>query len=153
MMTKMVTERCRRQHLFMRTEIAENENDLPFIAKSLLESLGNAKVVALEGGMGAGKTTFIGAVLRAMGVAEFDGSPTYGFVQSYESPMYGTVHHFDMYRIESATEAFDIGFEEYVYSDHYCFIEWPSKVEELLPEDTVQLTIEVNSEGHRVFTF
>jgi len=137
----------------MRTEIAQTENDLPFIAKTLLESLGNAKVVALEGGMGAGKTTFIGAVLRAMGVQEFDGSPTYGFVQSYHSPMYGTVHHFDMYRIESASEAFDIGFEEYVYSDDFCLIEWPSKVEELLPEDTVNLTIQVNSEGDRVFSW
>ena len=137
----------------MRTEIAESEIDLPFIAKSLLESLGKAKVVALEGGMGAGKTTFIGVLLRAMGIEEFDGSPTYGFVQSYKSPMYGTVHHFDMYRIESPAEAFDIGFEEYVYSDDFCFIEWPSKVEELLPEDTVRLSIEVNSEWHRVFSW
>ena len=137
----------------MRTEIAQSENDLPFIAKTLLESLGNVKVIAFEGDMGAGKTTFIGAVLRAMGIEEFDGSPTYGFVQSYESPMYGKVHHFDMYRIESAAEAFDIGFEEYVYSDDFCFIEWPSKVEELLPENTIQLTIEVNNEGDRVFSW
>lgn len=137
----------------MRTEIAHSELDLPFIAKTFLESLGNSRVVALEGDMGAGKTTFIGNLLKAMGVEEFDGSPTYGFVQSYNSVMYGTVHHFDMYRIDSPEEAYDIGFEEYVYSDDFCFIEWPSKVEELLPEETIHLTIQVNPTGERIFSW
>ncbi len=131
--------------------IAHSENDLPFIAKTLLDSLGHSRVVAFEAEMGAGKTTFITALLKAMGVEHVDGSPTYGFVQSYKSPMFGTIHHFDMYRIENAEEAFDIGFEEYTYSDAFCFIEWPSKVEELLPEDTRTIEITVNSEGERIF--
>jgi tRNA threonylcarbamoyladenosine biosynthesis protein TsaE len=135
----------------MITEIAQNENDLPFIAKLLLEHLGTRKVVAFYGEMGAGKTTFISALLRAMGITEIDGSPTYGFVQTYESPMYGTVHHFDMYRINNVEEAFDIGFEEYIYSDAYSFIEWPSNVAELLPDDIVEVSISLNSEGDRVF--
>jgi len=135
----------------MRELIAHSENDLPFIAKTLLDGLGHSHVVAFEAEMGAGKTTFISVLLKAMGVEDVDGSPTYGFVQSYQSPMFGTVHHFDMYRIESTVEAFDIGFEEYVYSDAFCFIEWPSKVEELLPEDTILIKITVNSEGERIF--
>ena len=137
----------------MRTEIAHSELDLPFIAKQFLEGIGNAKVVAFDAEMGAGKTTFIGVLLKAMGVEDYDGSPTYGFVQSYKSPMFGTIHHFDMYRIESAAEAFDIGFEEYVYSNDFCFIEWPSKVEELLPEDTIHLTIQVNPTSERIFSW
>ena len=135
----------------MITEIAQSENDLPFIAKQLLEQLGNRKVIAFYGEMGAGKTTFISALLRAMGVPQVDGSPTYGFVQTYQSPMYGTVHHFDMYRINHIEEAFDIGFEEYIYSDAYSFIEWPSNVEELLPEDLVEVRISLNDQGDRVF--
>lgn len=135
----------------MITQIAQSENDLPFIAKLLLDQLGNRKVVAFYGEMGAGKTTFISALLRAMGVPEVDGSPTYGFVQTYQSPMYGTVHHFDMYRINHMEEAFDIGFEEYIYSDAYAFIEWPSNVEELLPEDLVEVHISLNDQGDRVF--
>ena len=135
----------------MITEIAQSENDLPFIAKQLLEQLGNRKVIAFYGEMGVGKTTFISALLRAMGVPQVDGSPTYGFVQTYQSPMYGTVHHFDMYRINHIEEAFDIGFEEYIYSDAYSFIEWPSNVEELLPEDLVEVRISLNDQGDRVF--
>lgn len=135
----------------MNTTVAHSETDLPFIARTLLESLGNTRVIAFNGDMGAGKTTFINVLLRAMGVEDPEGSPTYGFVVTYDSPMYGTVHHFDVYRIESNEEAFDIGFEEYVYSDAYCLIEWPSKVEELLPEETLYVTIEVNAEGERVF--
>lgn len=137
----------------MITQIAQSENDLPFIAKLLLDQLGNRKVVAFYGEMGAGKTTFISALLRAMGIPEVDGSPTYGFVQTYQSPMYGTVHHFDMYRINHIEEAFDIGFEEYIYSDAYSFIEWPSNVEELLPEDVVEVRISLNDQGDRVFQF
>ena len=135
----------------MITEIAQSENDLPFIAKQLLEQLGNRKVIAFYGEMGVGKTTFISALLRAMGVPQVDGSPTYGFVQTYQSPMYGTVHHFDMYRINHIEEAFDIGFEEYIYSDAYSFIEWPSNEEVLLPEDLVEVRISLNDQGDRVF--
>ncbi len=123
----------------------ESLTDLPFAAKQFLENIGDAKIFAFHAEMGTGKTTFITALLHAMGVKEVDGSPTYSLVNIYDSEMYGSIHHFDLYRIESEEEAFDIGIEEMIYSDSYCFIEWPEKVQSLLPEDAVK--VEIRKEG------
>lgn len=133
--------------------IAHSLNDLPFVARQLLESLGRRKIVAFEGEMGAGKTTFVTAVLKAMGIPDPDGSPTYSIVHSYQSDYYGKVLHFDVYRLESVEEALAIGMEEMLYSDAYCFIEWAVNVQELLPDDTVWVTISVNETGERIIAF
>jgi tRNA threonylcarbamoyladenosine biosynthesis protein TsaE len=130
--------------------VAHSLADLPFAAKQLLDALGHRRIVAFDGEMGAGKTTFITAVLKAMGIPDPDGSPTYSIVNAYHSDYFGKVFHFDVYRLESVEEALGIGMEEMVYSGAYCFIEWAEKVEELLPEDTVWVTIRVNDLGERL---
>jgi tRNA threonylcarbamoyladenosine biosynthesis protein TsaE len=130
--------------------VAHTLNDLPFAAKQLIDSLGNRKIVVFDGEMGAGKTTFVIAILKAMGIADPDGSPTYSIVNSYRSNYFGKVNHFDVYRLNSVEEALNIGIEEMLYGGDYCFIEWGSKIEELLPEDTVRVTISVNELGERV---
>jgi tRNA threonylcarbamoyladenosine biosynthesis protein TsaE len=130
--------------------IAHTLDDLPFVAKSFLESLGHTKIVVFDGQMGAGKTTFITAILKAMGITDPDGSPTYSIVNSYLSDYYGTVYHYDVYRLNSVEEALNVGMEENLYTDAYCFIEWGEKVQEILPEDTVWVTIEVNEIGERI---
>jgi tRNA threonylcarbamoyladenosine biosynthesis protein TsaE len=133
--------------------VAHSLEDLPFVAKQLLDSLGHQRIVAFNGEMGAGKTTFITTVLKAMGIPDPDGSPTYSIVNSYHSDYFGKVFHFDVYRLESMEEALGIGMEEMLYSGAYCFIEWAEKVEELLPEDTVWVTIRVNEIGERLIGF
>lgn len=123
----------------------ESLADLPSAAIEFLENIGNAKIIAFSAEMGSGKTTFITALLRAMGIKDVEGSPTYSLVNIYESEMYGSIHHFDLYRIEDEDEALDIGIEEMIYSDNFCFIEWPEKIASLLPDDI--LTVKINREG------
>ncbi len=137
----------------MKEFVVQNISDLPAIAKALLDDLEDAHVIAFDGQMGAGKTTFIQSVLRAMGIEETHGSPTYSLVNEYDSPFYGTVFHFDLYRLNSEEEAYDIGIEEMLYNDAYCFIEWPDKVLHLLPEDTVFVKIRLNEELDRVMSW
>jgi tRNA threonylcarbamoyladenosine biosynthesis protein TsaE len=130
--------------------IAHNLDDIPFVAKELLEYIGNRKVVAFYAEMGSGKTTLISAVLRAMGIESLEGSPTYSLVNSYESPYYGEVMHFDVYRLNSLEEAMDAGVEELLYSGAYCFVEWAEIVEPLLPDDVVKVRITINKQGERL---
>jgi tRNA threonylcarbamoyladenosine biosynthesis protein TsaE len=130
--------------------IAHSLDDVPFVAKELLEYIGNRKIIAFYAEMGSGKTTLISAILRAMGVASPEGSPTYSLVNSYESPYYGEVMHFDVYRLNSIEEAMDAGVEELLYSGAYCFVEWAEIIEPLLPEDVVKVRIRVNEHGERV---
>ncbi|MNK25800.1 tRNA threonylcarbamoyladenosine biosynthesis protein TsaE [compost metagenome] len=134
----------------MKELIAHSLEDIPFVAKELLESIGNKKVVAFYAEMGSGKTTLISAVLRAMGIETPGGSPTYSLVNSYESPYYGEVMHFDMYRLNSLEEAVDAGVEELLYSGAYCFVEWAEIVEPLLPEEVVKVRITINAAGERL---
>jgi tRNA threonylcarbamoyladenosine biosynthesis protein TsaE len=117
-------------------------SELPGAASRFLNEIEHRRVFAFEGEMGAGKTTFILHLLKAMGVEELDGSPTYSIVNGYDSPAFGKIYHFDLYRIASEDEAMDIGIEEILYSGDFCFIEWPRKVEGLLPENTVWITVE-----------
>lgn len=125
---------------------------IPQAAKEFLDSVGHRKVFAFKAEMGAGKTTFITGVLRAMGIEEVDGSPTYSLVNVYDSPMYGRIYHFDLYRIEDETEALDIGIEEMLYSDEICFIEWPEKIEHLLPDNVIWSYISRNADDSRTLT-
>lgn len=111
------------------------------------------RVFAFEGSMGAGKTTFIKKLCEEMGTEDVVNSPTFAIVNVYE---YGTHHeemyHFDCYRIKDIREAIDFGAEEYLYSGNYCFIEWPDMIRQLLPEDTVWITIRVLDNGDRELT-
>ena len=123
--------------------------DLPTIATALLNDLNEKKIITFEGQMGAGKTTFIQFILRAMGIEETDGSPTYSLVNVYNSAYFGTVNHFDLYRLNSLEEVFDIGFEEMLYANQICLIEWADLVLDELPENTIHVKITTNEDGTR----
>lgn len=127
--------------------------DLPFAVKLFLDENEGVKVFALKGQMGVGKTTFIISILKALGVEEIEGSPTYSLVNSYESIAFGKINHFDLYRLESEDEAYDIGIEEMLYNDAYCFIEWPEKIVSLLPDTTVWVNFQMNDNLERIVTF
>ena len=124
-------------------------NDLPIAAMRFLEETSNGKIFAFSGEMGAGKTTFILSLLQAMGVEDRQGSPTYSLVNSYNTPAFGKMYHFDLFRLQSEEEAFDIGIEEMLYGDGYCFIEWPERAIQLLPADTQYFEIEILDPEHR----
>ncbi len=121
-------------------------------AKEFIDTVGHRKLFAFQAEMGAGKTTFIQAVLKGMGIENPDGSPTYSLVNTYDSPMFGRIYHFDLYRIESEEEAYDIGIEEMLYGDAICFIEWPEKISDLLPDNVIWSYIRVNQDGSRTIS-
>lgn len=129
----------------------ESEEQLREVAKELLASLDGRTVVALRGEMGAGKTTLIRAVAEELGVEDQVTSPTFALVNQYEGGAGERLFHFDFYRIEDEREAFDLGYEEYFYSGDLCFVEWPEKIEGLLPEERVELRIHVEGEKERTF--
>ena len=124
-------------------------DELPSAAQLFLEALDQRKIVAFSAKMGAGKTTFIMALLKAMGINDVQGSPTYSLVNVYDSPMYGKVYHCDVYRIEDPNEALDIGIDEMLYGGGICFIEWPEKIKNLLPDNTIWSYIRTNDDDTR----
>lgn len=110
-------------------------------------------VGAFYGKMGAGKTTFVKALCEELGVDDVVNSPTFAIVNEYHSQVLdGPVFHFDFYRIKRIEEAFDIGTDDYFYSGHPCFIEWPELIEDILPEDVIRITIEEQPDGSRIVT-
>jgi tRNA threonylcarbamoyladenosine biosynthesis protein TsaE len=113
-----------------------------------------ARVYAFEGQMGAGKTTFIKQLCEQMGSADVVNSPTFAIVNVYDvtQPYQGEVYHFDCYRLKDIREAMDFGAEEYLYSGNYCFIEWPTIIEPLLPDNTVWVKIVPQENGDRQLT-
>lgn len=117
-------------------------------AREFINMLGERRVVAFYGAMGAGKTTFIRALCQELGVEETVTSPTFAIVNEYGITG-GSIFHFDFYRIRRLEEAYDMGFEDYLYSGHLCLIEWPELIEELLPPDVVNVHITVNADGSR----
>lgn len=126
--------------------------DIPRAAKEFLDTVGHRKIFAFDAEMGTGKTTFILGLLAAMGVEDVQGSPTYSLVNSYESEMFGKIYHFDVYRLESEEEAYDIGIEEMLYGDAICLIEWPEKIKNLLPDNTIWSYIRKNANESRTLT-
>jgi len=147
----------------------ENTEGLAAAARQFVEAMGERRVFAFYGKMGAGKTTFIKAICEALGVEDTVTSPTFAIVNEYMTPqpplggdniskefplkgVRGSIYHFDFYRIKNLREAYDIGTEEYFYSGSPCFIEWPELIEELLPEETVRVSIEVQEDGSRTVT-
>jgi tRNA threonylcarbamoyladenosine biosynthesis protein TsaE len=125
--------------------------DLEEAAKRLLEFSGSQKMFVFYGDMGAGKTTFIKAVCSQLRVKETVSSPTFSIVNEYEGDGQ-RIYHFDFYRIKSIQEAYDIGYEEYFYSGDICLVEWPEKIEELLPEHYIKIRITTVYPEKRVLT-
>ena len=122
-------------------------SEIDIIAEKILPHL-QSKVVIFKGGMGFGKTTLIKALVRALGSTDNVSSPTFSLVNPYEGAN-DKIYHFDFYRIKNEEEAFDIGFEEYLYSGDWCFIEWAERVEKYLPETyTIVELIQVDK-NHR----
>ena len=122
--------------------------------ESLLKAFPGKKVFAFYGKMGVGKTTMIKAICKNLGVTEIVNSPSFAIINEYKTALSESVYHIDFYRIKNLKEAFDIGYEDYLYSDSYCFIEWPEKIEELLPEDVINVKIEEDEkDGSRIITY
>ena len=131
----------------------ENLEKIREAAREFVANIGDSTVFAFYGKMGAGKTTFIKAVCEELGVEDVITSPTFAIVNEYRSDASGElIYHFDFYRVNKIEEVYDMGFEDYFYSGALCFIEWPELCEEVLPEDTVKVTIEESSDGTRVVT-
>ena len=123
-------------------------------AREFIQNIGEHKVFAFYGKMGAGKTTFVKAICEELGVKDVITSPTFAIVNEYEtSPKPQSIFHFDFYRIKRLEEVYDMGYEDYFYSGALCFIEWPELIEDLLPEDAVKVTITENADGTRSVTF
>lgn len=144
-----VADRC----FFIMTINISNIEDLNNVALTILKQYPNERIFALHGAMGVGKTTFMQAMAQILGSTSSVSSPTFALVNEYELAN-GCIYHFDFYRIKNSREAQDIGFEEYLYSGEYCFIEWAEMVEELLPEETIHINIHVDNDNlTRIFQF
>ena len=135
----------------MMKEILINSlSELPNVAEQVLSEIENKKILAFYGEMGVGKTTLIKAMCEVMGVNEVVSSPTFSLVNEYHAENGEIINHFDFYRINKMEEVYDFGYEEYFYSGNYCFIEWPEKIEPLLPDDTLSVNITEQSNGKRI---
>ena len=134
----------------MRTIHITSQDELPDVARAVIRSLGRRTVVAFRGGMGAGKTTLIREIVAALGSADTVTSPTFAIVNQYKAGK-ERIHHFDFYRIDDQREAYDFGYEEYFYSGDLCLVEWPEKIEQLLPENTMNGRITADSDTARTF--
>lgn len=127
---------------------------LPAAAREFLDATAGRTVFAFDAPMGSGKTTFIAEVCRCLGIEDTASSPSFSIINEYMPAGGGDpVYHFDFYRLESAAEAAEIGAEDYLYSGCLCLIEWPERVEEILPDDTVRVRIDVGADGSRILTF
>lgn len=131
----------------------ENLNSLQSAAEEFIKQIGERRIFAFYGKMGAGKTTFISAVCEALGVRDVINSPTFAIVNEYLSGSGELIYHFDFYRIKNIGEALDIGYYDYIDSGCLCFMEWPELIESILPDDTVKVCIEEESDGSRLIKF
>ena len=128
-------------------------------AREFINQIGDRRVFAFYGKMGAGKTTFVKAICEELGVEDVITSPTFAIINEYSTNVQRStfnvqrIFHFDFYRIKKLEEVYDMGYEDYFYSGALCFIEWPELIEDILPEDAVRVSIEEQADGsRRVFT-
>ena len=127
-------------------------------AREFIEHIGERRVFAFYGKMGAGKTTFVKAISEELGVDDVITSPTFAIINEYTPsslllPPSSQIFHFDFYRIKKLEEVYDMGYEDYFYSGALCFIEWPELIEEILPDDAVRVSITEQEDGSRVVSF
>lgn len=121
-------------------------------AREFINQIGDRRVFAFYGKMGAGKTTFVKAICEELGVEDVITSPTFAIINEYSTDSDESIFHFDFYRIKKLEEVYDMGYEDYFYSGALCFIEWPELIEEILPEDTVHVSISEQEDGSRLVT-
>lgn len=133
--------------------VIKNLTDIDRAAEEFLEKIGDHRIIAFFAPMGAGKTTFTTALCRRLGVGDSVCSPTFTIVNEYMTGSGDPVYHFDFYRINKVAEALDIGFYDYMDSGNLCLIEWPENIEELLPEETLRVSIKVNEDGSRTLSW
>ncbi len=122
--------------------------NVPEVAKSLIANV-SRRILLFYGEMGSGKTTLIKEIVKQLGVEDLASSPTFSLVNEYHSKKGEKIYHFDFYRIEEEEEAYDMGIEEYLYSENWCLIEWPEKVENLLPLESVEIYLKIKDNDTR----
>ena len=123
--------------------------EYPQAAREFIRQMQGARIFAFYGKMGSGKTTLIKSICEELGVEDSINSPTFAIVNEYEDREQRTIFHFDFYRIKSLEEVYNMGYDEYVYSDAICFMEWPELIEELLPQEHIRVDITEGDDGAR----
>ena len=140
----------------------ENLDNIRAAAREFIQHMGEARVFAFYGKMGAGKTTFVKAICEELGVEDVITSPTFAIINEYSIDNHDVqrstfnvqrIYHFDFYRIKKLEEVYDMGYEDYFYSGALCFIEWPELIEEILPDDAVRVSITEQQDGSRLVKF
>jgi tRNA threonylcarbamoyladenosine biosynthesis protein TsaE len=131
--------------------VAKNLDELASVSRDMVSALGETRVVCLSGSMGAGKTTLVKTIVAVLGAEEDGNSPTFSLINVYNSPIHGDIFHLDLYRLNSTSEALDIGIEDVLYDGLWCFIEWPEHIQNLLPETYATISITVDEAGFRQF--
>jgi tRNA threonylcarbamoyladenosine biosynthesis protein TsaE len=137
----------------MKVVYCRDQNNLGYIGREILTSFPGERIFAFYGNMGAGKTTFIKAMCRELGVSDMVNSPTFALIHEYRSDAGLRIYHFDFYRISSIREVYDFGYEDYFFGGAYCMLEWPEKVQELLPASHVYIHLEELAGGERKITY
>ncbi len=125
-------------------------SEINAVAEKFIEAHPADRLFAFYGKMGSGKTTFIKALCEKLQVIDYVTSPTFALINVYETEQFQEIYHFDFYRIKSMDELFDLGYEEYFFSDKYCFVEWPELIEPLLPANTIRISITETQSGSRL---
>lgn len=127
-------------------------NQLPEVATKLIKIFKDARIIAFYGDMGAGKTTIIKQLCKNLHVKDEPTSPTFSVVNEYKTKSGETIYHFDFYRIETEEEAYDLGYEDYLYSGNFCFIEWPEKIKNILPQETLKVKVKIKENNNRLIS-